>query len=176
MVFTETGSTSCDFEGYDKNKKLLIYGNLCKAKTFFTTSYCSRSTTFKENLVDFDFLEALNSSTTNYWIWGTISRSGDAGNPIQGIKAEIKDGKKTLTGISNQDGDLKIVVSKEGKYRVRVYFPKGAEVGISQWGEEQWRLMKRGGTNKRGRYVEYEVEVKNNRCGWFDSVIHGIKK
>jgi hypothetical protein len=173
-VFTETGSTSCDFEGYKENKKLLIYGSLYeKDKTFFSTSYCSRSTTFSENLIDLEFLKSLNNSTPNYWIWGTVS-SGYLGSSIEGVKAEVFDDKKKLTGISDKDGDLKIVVSKEGKYKVRVYIPKGAEFNISQW-EEQSNLLKRGGKNKKGRYLEYEVEVKNNQCGWFDTNLYGFK-
>lgn len=170
-VFTETGTTSCDFEGYKENQKLLIYGALYeKDKTFFSTSYCSRSTAFSEDLVDLEFLDSLNSSKPNYWVWGTFSR-GYGGSPIQGIKAEVLDNKKFLTAVSDKYGNLKISVSKEGKYKVRVYVPIGAEFQVSQW-EEQRDLQKRGGRNKKGNYLEYEVEVKNNRCGWFDTNLY----
>jgi len=160
---------------FEKDDKFLFYGNLAEKKeNYFSTGYCTRTQRFEENLSDFDYFKTLNSSTPNFWIWGTISR-GYRGSPIQGVKAEVLDNKKRLLGISDKYGDIKFSVSEEGKYRVRVYIPKGAVIAISQL-EEQRDLLKRRGRNKKGRFVEYEIEVKNNQCGWFDTTLYGFKK
>ena len=81
-----------------------------------------------------------------------------------------------MTGVSDKNGDLKFVVSKEGRYKVRVYIPKSAELGISNWEEQLDNVFKGGGRSKKGIYAEYEVEVLNNRCGWFDTILYGLKK
>ncbi len=172
-AITQNYGHSCAWR-FGKDSKFLFYGNLDeKEENYFSTHYCTRTQHFEENLTDFDFFKALNSSTPNYWIWGTISR-GDLNSGIQNVNAEVFDNKKKLSGFSDKNGDLKIVVSKEGKYIVRVYVPKGATFNISQW-EEQHQLFKRAGKNKKGRYLEYEVEVKNNQCGWFDTNLYGFK-
>jgi hypothetical protein len=73
-VFTETGGFSCDFEGFKVNKKFLIYGGLAENdKTFFGTSACSSSKTFRDDLIDLEFLNSLSNPTPNYWIWGTFT-------------------------------------------------------------------------------------------------------
>ena len=167
-VFAETGNTSCDFEGYRENAKFLFYGSLFESQTNFVTSFCSRSQYFDENSPDLEFLNALSNTTPNYWIWGTFTK-GYRGTQVSGIKAEVIDGKTIRSGISDKTGNLKFTVSKEGKYRVRVYLQKGKTFRPSDY-DGQWNLVKGSGKNKQGRYVEYEVEVKNDQCGWFDAV------
>jgi hypothetical protein len=174
FVFTQEFGTSCDFEGFALDRKLLIYGNLSKEdKSFFSTGLCARSAAYDEDLIDFDFLNSLKNPTPNYWIWGTISR-GDRGSGIEGVKAEVFDDKKKLTSVSDKDGNLKIVVSKEGKYKVRVFMPKGMAFTLSNW-EEQWKIKKGGRLDIKKSFAEYEVEVKNNQCGWFDTVLFNFK-
>jgi hypothetical protein len=167
-VLAEIGNSSCDFEGYRENAKFLFYGGLYESQTKFGTSSCSRSQYFDENSTDFEFLNALNKTSPNYWIWGTFTK-GYRGSQVKGIKAEVIDGKITRSGISDNTGTLKFTVAKEGKYKVRVYLPKDKIFRPSDY-DGQWNLVKGSGKNKRGRYVEYEVEVKNNQCGWFDAV------
>jgi hypothetical protein len=174
-AFTNNYPSSCSWT-FHKDNKFLFYGNLGeKEAQFFSTGYCTRTQHFEESLSDFDFFKALESTTPNYWIWGTISR-GDKGSAIAGVKAEVSDGGKVMTGFSDKNGDIKIVVAKEGKYKIRVYIPKGAELGISQWEEQRDNVFKGGGKSKKGFYAEYQVEVINNRCGWFDTVLYGLKK
>lgn len=175
-VFTETGSSSCDFPGFKENERFLIYGNLHKNdKSRFVTGACTRSRTFDEKLIDFEFFEALASPTPNYWVWGTFSVNSKKLS-VEGIKAEVLDDQKILSGISDKNGNLKIVVSKAGKYTVRVYFPNNSSFKPSYDIEEQRDLIKRSGKNKKGVYVEYEVEVKNNQCGWIDAGFDEFEK
>ncbi len=174
-VFTYNYGSSLCAPTFRKGNKYLIYGKLNEKKENYFGAGIRTQTLYPETVIaDFDFLRALESSTPNYWIWGTVSR-GNVGSPIAGVKAEVFDGVKVLTGVSDKNGDLKIVVSKEGKYNVRVYQIKGLELGISNW-EEQREIPKTRGKNRNGYYVEYEVEVKNNRCGWFDTVLYGLKQ
>lgn len=173
-TFTYNTPTSCSHR-FSAGSKYLFYGDLDNEKeNHFVTGLCTRTQSFEENLTDLDFLNALESPTPKYWIWGTFSR-GQMGSAIAGVKAEVSDGGRILTGVSDKNGDLKFVVSKEGRYTVRVYPPKGAELGTSQW-EEQLSLFNGGGKSKKGDYVQYEVDVINNRCGWFDTVLYGLKK
>ena len=80
------------------------------------------------------------------------------------------DNKKKLTGVSDKSGNLKILVSREGKYKVRLYIPRGARFNVSLY-EGQQEIFKGGGPDIKTPYLDYEVEVKNNQCGWFDSEI-----
>jgi hypothetical protein len=174
-VFTYNYGSSVCATTFRKGGKFLIYGKLDEKKAnYFGAGPRTQSIYPEAVLSDFDFFKTLGSSTPNYWIWGTISR-GNLGTPIEGAKAEIFDGKQKLTGISDKNGDLKIVVSKEGKYIVRVYLPKGLAATVSNW-IEQWKTVYKGnGRTKKGMYIEYEVEVKNNQCGWFDTTVFDFK-
>ena len=134
---------------------------------------CTRTSHHNEKLIDFDFFDSLSSAVPNYWIWGTISKGSDT--PLEGIKAEVLDNKKKITGVSDKDGNLKISVSKEGKYLVRVFTPKGASLDFPQRKEQQI-ILKGGKLKAKKPYLEYEVEVKNNKCGWFDTTLYGFKE
>lgn len=159
---------------FRKSDKFLFYGSLRENdKSIFGTGYCTRTQEFEDDLLDFDFLKSINDSKPNYWIWGTISK-GLNDSAIKGIKAEVFDNKRKLIGISDKNGDLKITVSKEGTYKVRLFVPKDFELNISQY-EEQRNIFKRVGVHKKQRCAEYEVEVKNNRCGWFDAALYELK-
>jgi hypothetical protein len=174
-VFTYNYGSSVCAPTFSKGDKFLIYGKLNEKKENYFSAGIRTQALYQETVVpDFDFLKALESSTPIYWIWGTVSR-GDYGSGIAGVKVDVFDGKQKLTGVSDKNGDIKIVVSKEGKYKVRIYEIKGAEFGISQW-EEQRKLSRSYGKTKKGNYVEYEVEVKNNQCGWFDMTLFGLKQ
>lgn len=175
LAITRNWASSCAWE-FSEGEKFLFYGNKTKTgENHFTTGFCTRTSIYDEKLADFDFFEAVNSGSLNYWIWGTV-RGVYLGSPaIEGVRAEVQDGGKVLSGVSDNNGDIKIVVSKEGRYKARVFPPKGADVKISQW-EEQHSVIKRGGIDRKKRgYIEYEVEVKNNKCGWFDAIIEKPK-
>lgn len=178
-LYTFEFGTSCDF-GFGVGQKYLIYANLDeKHKNYFATGYCSRSTTYKENLVDLNFLNSLNNSTFKFQIWGTISNN--QGGLVQGIRAQVFDNKKKLVGISDEDGDLMIAVSKEGIYKVRVFPPRGTMMDSNEYVNsifyrEKPKALKNDGSNKAKPFVEYEIEVKSNNCGWFYLPLEKFRK
>lgn len=174
-VFTETGANSCDFENFRENKKFLIYGNLYeKDKTYFSTSYCSRSGVYDENLIDFDFLNQLNESKPLYWVWGTISKKSVENNgehlPLSNVQAMVIDSNQRIVGTSDKNGNVKISVSKAGMYKVRVFPPKGTQLDgnlILNFHRENYQTLKNYNFRKNKPFVDYEIEVKANKCGWF---------
>lgn len=176
ILYTETGATSCDFEGYSENKKFLIYGNLYeKDKTYFSTSYCSGSKIYDENLIDLDFLSQLNDSKPIYWVWGTITKSSKENygsiQPLAYVQATVIDSNQRIVGTSDKNGNIKISVSKAGIYKVRVFPPKGTQLdGSSLYNssfKEHYQTLRDYNFRKNKPFVDYEIEVKANKCGWF---------
>lgn len=170
-VWTSIGQTSCDYEDFEVGKTFLIYGNLGREdKTYFGTSYCSRTREYKEDLSDFKFLNQIDSSKPFFLISGLIKKGYD--NPLTGIKARVEDNKKQIVGKSDEDGNFDIKVSKEGKYKVTVYPPKGTMFVDFDFGSSfylirnHYEILKDFGFVKKP-FVEYEIEVKANNCGWF---------
>jgi hypothetical protein len=124
-------------------------------------------------LVDLEFLRSVRDNRPVFWAWGTISRWG-YDQPLSGIRAEVLGQTRKIEGISNVDGDIKLELSKPGTYRIRIYLPKG-RTDINALGRNDLRLweMQRkqivGGRFRGSRpYVDYQVVVEANRCGWFD--------
>ncbi len=140
----------------------------------FGTSLCTRTTRLSDDLVDLEFLRAVQGGKSNYWIWGTISKGYEYDTPLKGIRAEVLGKNSRLAGVSDDAGNLKIVVPTAGKYKVRVYLPKGAldvnglmrnETSLS---EMQRKQIVGGKLSGRSPFLEYELEVQENKCGWFD--------
>lgn len=173
-AFTYNFGHSCAWN-FDEGENLLFYANVGKAEpNSFGTGLCTRTGVIRENFnfensLDFSFFKQLKSKTRNYWVWGTISQRAD--KPLAGFKAEVIDNKKKLTGISDKNGNLKIPVSGEGIYRVRVFLPQNIFLSASDLDDSQRKAYKKEVLNSKIHYVEYEVEVKNNKCGWFDTPV-----
>ncbi|HVE58276.1 MAG TPA: hypothetical protein VNB22_15690 [Pyrinomonadaceae bacterium] len=177
VVFSETGGTSCDFEGYKVNKKLLIYGTLYDDDDkFFGTSYCSHTKVFSEDLSDLEYLNSLKNPIPNYWIWGSFTKIPEdksyyGQQPLRGVQAQVFDGKNKLVGLSDEKGNLKLSVSKEGIYKVRVFPPKGTMINDSELVNSPFKdklnTLKARNFGKSNFFIEYQVEVKANKCGWF---------
>jgi hypothetical protein len=167
-AFTYNAGTSCSWT-FAEGENILFYAGVNKkSPNEFGTGYCTRTTSYSTNLIDFDFFKQLKSTTPNYWIWGTISQNET--EPLEGIKAEILSNGKKITGISDKDGNLRIRVSKAGTYRIRVFLPQNVFLIPPQEyieGKMNLKEIIKSGTH----YVEYEVEVKNNKCGWFDTPV-----
>ena len=170
-AFTYNSMTSCSHT-FSKNDKFLFYGNLDEKKPdHFGTGYCTRTAAYDENLIDLDFLRKVDSAKPIYWVWGNIF-SGWYDTPLPGINAQVFDDKKKLVGVSDSNGNIKIPVSKEGKYRVLVFLPKGSSInghasGLTSDMQYWLSIFKRAHMRKTKPYVEFEVEVKPNKCGWF---------
>lgn len=173
-AYTHNSGHSCMWT-FHKGQKLLFYVNTNdKDKNLFGAGLCSRTSRFDEGLSDFNFFKSLADTTPRYWIWGTTFRDW-GGGPIQGIRAEVLDNKRKVIGVSDINGDLKISVSKEGKYKVRVFTPKGASLAFPQR-EEQRKILKATKLEARKPYLEYEVDVKTNQCGWFGTTLYGLEE
>lgn len=173
-AFTYSYPTSCSRD-YKEGDKILFYADIDENdKNKFGTSLCARSQKFEENSVDFDFLNSLNAAP-NYLIWGVITDARSQtiydNQPFKNIQAQVFDDKKKLVGISDENGDLKIPVSKPGIYKVRVFPPKKTQVNfnvlINSAFEEKVKSLKDYNLKKTRPFVEYEVEVKTDKCGWF---------
>lgn len=157
---------------FAKGTQYLFYGALNKKTAEFGTSLCSRTASVEHSKFDLDFLRSIKQNQSLYWIWGTISEFGfDV--PVEGVRAEVVGKAKSLHAISDQEGNLKIEVPGPGTYRVRVRLPKGKVPSgslrndQSLWNELR-KTVKGGKLQGTNRYIEYEVVVKPNRCGWVD--------
>lgn len=171
-VWTTVGMSSCDYEGFEVGKTFLIYGSLDdKDKTYFKTNYCSRTREYKEDLNDFEFLNLVDESKTSYLISGKIFKQYN--EPLQGIKAQITDNKKKTIVKSDQNGNFNIKVSKEGKYNVKIFPPKEMMFDFSPLESSTFvflhfnKILKDNDFEKTSSFVDYEIEVKANSCGWF---------
>lgn len=170
-AFTNNYRDSCSWD-FKKDDKFLFYGNLDEKKPDnFGTGYCTRTAPFSENLLDFDFLRKIANEGPVYWVWGSIF-SGWYDNPLAGINAQVYDDKKKLVGASDENGNIKVPVSGEGHYKVRVFVPKGTSLTANFGGNmgdlKRWQSTFRGAKLRRAKpYVEFDVEVKPNKCGWF---------
>lgn len=172
-AFTYNYSNSCAWD-FAKGEKFLFYANLDKEnKTEFATGFCTRTQEFEDNLTDFNFLNSIKNPSPGYLIWGVITDYDNTQHysrkPLKGIQAQILDNKKNLVGASDENGDLKISVSKEGIYKVRVFPPKVKQLDFNALSdyEENLKKLKNYNFRKTKPFVEYEIEVKENECGWF---------
>jgi hypothetical protein len=152
----------------------LFYGNLDREKrSQFFTGLCTRTAEGTHAGADLDYLRAVKTGRSLYWIWGTISEIGYS-PPLSGIRAEVLGTRPKLEAVSDDHGDIKFDVGKPGKYKVRVHLPKGRSdinYGIRNerelWEENRKQIV--GGRMKGNRpYVDFELDVQSNRCGWFD--------
>jgi hypothetical protein len=171
-AFTTNPGHSCA-RTFQPGGKYLFYVSLGENdRSFFSDNYCTGTKLYSDDLDDLEFLNSAKSSKPSYWVWGTIGTGFMSFNPLKGIKAEVYDNKKKLVGVSNDAGNIRIAVSKEGKYTVRLPVLKGFEVypynitNSPYW--EYWQSIYRY-TRKIGnkRFFEFQVEVKAGHCGWF---------
>lgn len=152
---------------FRKGETYLFYGNLSEdGKSYYDLGICWRTQIYNKSLADLAFLNMLDESKPIYLIWGTFSK-GLSNTPVKGVKAEIIDNKNKKIVFSNNDGIIKLSVSKAGKYSVRVTLPSNASPLISDW-ESELKVLKNIRTKKRTEIIDYIVEVKPNQCGWFD--------
>lgn len=170
IALTDNFPTSCSFS-FEEDQRFLFYTSISKNRPdFFGAGLCTGTKLYSADLVDFEFLRAVKNGESNYWIWVTIP-GGFNYDGVQGVKAEVIGKKGRLTGESDKDGNIKILVPGSGKYNVRVWIPKGKEwSGALRYDEaqrnEQTKIFKGGGKNRAGRYMDFSVDVTANRCGW----------
>jgi hypothetical protein len=171
---------SCAFN-FQPGLTFLFYAGLDKEKLGdFGTSFCTRTSSDNQASFsdDLKYLRAVKEGKSLFWIWGTISYWG-YDEPLSGIRAEVIGATPKIIGTSNQSGDIKLEVSKPGKYRVRIYLPPGRTDinALGQNDEKLWYEQRQqivgGRPNGKNPYVDYEVIVQANRCGWFDISIPG---
>lgn len=163
FTFSE-GSTYLFYAAHDKDKP-----------NEFGTSFCMRTLRDgdAEFTSDLEYLRSVKAGKSLFWIWGTISKIG-YDMPFPGIRVTLLDQKGRIEGTSDARGDVKIEVPGPGKYRVRVHLPPSAKGfnylipnDIKRWEKHRKQIV---GTKLKGRnrYVDYEVDVAANKCGWFD--------
>lgn len=164
---------SCAFH-FKEGEKFLFYAGVSKIdKRDFGVNFCTRTARYDENLIDFEFLNKLNSSEPAYWIWATVSNAGRYAG-VAGVKAEVIGNKSVLAGVSDKNGNLMIAVPAAGSYKVRMFLPKGmSHSGMlrndrSLWEEQQNIIVKGGKVKGKGRFLDYKVSVMPNKCAWID--------
>lgn len=172
LATTYNYNTSCSFRFVNDQKFLFYTGLDEKDQSQFGTSFCSRTRRFSDDLIDLEFLQAVKEKRSTFWIWVTVT-GAFPGVPMSNVRAEIIGRKDKLTGVSDESGDLKIVVPGEGKYRVRVWIPKGKEHSGSlrldeQIRNEQFKIYRGAGKYRKKPFVDFEVDVTANHCGWID--------
>lgn len=173
FVTTFNDRHSCAFT-FKPGDSFLFYGGFNKDRPDeFGTSFCHRTQLYKENLVDLEFLRAVKDNRPVYWAWGTISEWYYS-TPVKGIRAEVLGLPKKIEAISNSAGDIRLEVPKPGTYRIRIHLPKDrTDLDGSLRNNVELRELQRkqivGGRFTGSRpYVDYQVQVEPNRCGWFD--------
>lgn len=164
FILKEDKGFSCSF-GFEKGEKYLVYAYAYNDGKAFGTGHCTRTSLYDEKLPDFDFLNSLKDSKEEFNIWGTVFRNGYLDLPFAGLKVDASNGQQKFDGISDKEGNIKISVNREGKYTVRVWLPKQSVAGGSATQLE--KISRIGKVGKR-EFIEYEVDVKPNQCGWFD--------
>ena len=141
----------------------------------FGTSLCTRTAGKDDSTYtsDLEFLRSVKAGQSLYWVWGTLSAIG-YDEPFSNIRVTLQNGRKTVEAVSNENGDVKIEVPGPGKYRVRVHLPPSADGvnylssnDMNRWQSQRKQIVAEKYTGKN-RYVDYEVTVAANRCGWFD--------
>lgn len=164
FILSEDKGFSCSF-GFKKDEKYLVYAYAYKDGKTFGTGHCTRTSLYDEKLPDFDFFNALKDSKQEFNIWGTVFRNGYLDLPFAGLKVDAFKGQQKFNGISDKEGNIKVAVNTKGNYTVRVWLPKNGYAGGSVIQLE--KISRTGKVGKR-EFIEYEVEVKPNQCGWFD--------
>lgn len=170
IALTDNFPTSCSFS-FTEDQRFLFYTSISTSRPeYFGAGLCTGTKPFREDLGDFEFLRAVKNGESNYWIWVTIARGFD-NDGVQGVKAEVIGKMGRLMGESDKDGNLKILVPGPGKNSVRVWIPKGKEwSGALRYDEAQSnyqiKILKGGSKNRAGRYMDFDVDVTANRCGW----------
>lgn len=149
----------------------------------FGTSLCTRTTSKGDSSYssDLEFLRSVKAGKSLFWIWGTLSEIGYE-EPYANIRVTVLNQKKRIEAASNEFGDVKLEVSGPGKYRVRVHLPPKTEGvnylsanDMTRWQAQRKQIIAEKYTGK-DRYVDYEVTVAANRCGWFDVSIPRLEK
>jgi hypothetical protein len=167
-AMTSEAEHSCAFH-YTEGDKYLFWGRLGKDNSF-GTNLCTRTAKYDANSIDMEFLNAVSKSEPFYWIWATV-RPDLGSTGIEGARAEVIDNGNRLNATSDPNGNIKIEVSKPGEYMVRVYPPKGfVPSGSLRYDRSLWpaQQAENGGTDDKGMFIEYKVDVRPKSCGWFD--------
>lgn len=170
MAQTANYGHSCAWT-FKEGDRFLFYAGLNKANLAdFGTNFCTRTRRYDDSSSDLEFLNAVRTGEKKYWVWATVT-GGMSGTPIRGVRAEIIGIREKISGLSDENGDIKLSVPNEGTYKVRIFVPKGkSPAGLlrnDQTLQEEQHRIQRGGSQKK-RYLDYEVQVKPNRCGWID--------
>jgi hypothetical protein len=172
LAITRNEPHSCAFR-FQKGDRYLFYGYLDDNNPFqFSTYSCTRTTKFRDDLDDWEFLRNVKESRPMHWIW--ISASNGYDTPFKGLRAKIISGDNKLEGVSDEDGNIKFEVPKNGKYRVRIWVPKGKQFSFilrqNKEIRDEQRLLYKGAGGKVGStlHMDFEVDVQDNRCAWID--------
>ncbi len=174
-TFTYNYGHSCAHT-FKLGETYLIYGSGVGEdgrKNEFSTSLCTRTAKESDAQTDLQFLRAVKRGESLFWISGTISKTGYY-LAQSGIRAEVLGSRPKVEGVSDESGYVGLDVRKSGRYRVRVHLPKGRgdinsmiRDDVELWEENRKKIV--GGRFAGERpYVDFQVDVKANRCSWFD--------
>lgn len=168
---TWNNMTSCSYS-YKKGDRFLFFAGLGKRDdSFFSAGRCSRTALVSNSASDLDYVRAIKEGRSKLTIWATINKFIDS--PIEGVEAEVIRPKLELRAKSDINGDLRIDVPKVGEYLLRVWIPI-ERVWSTTFGPidsvslEQAAMFRKSGRTRKGQYRDFEVEVKQNRCGWIN--------
>jgi hypothetical protein len=152
--------SSCRF-GFKLGKKYLVYAYR-NEDGILSTNTCSRTTEFSNSLPDLAYLAEVGTRPPQQEIIGILA---DHSKSLAGIQVMAESANREYRAFSERDGWFKLQLDEAGKYKVRILLP--LDVGITGT-DDLFSKISRIENTKENQIVEYDLEVKSNRCAFID--------
>jgi hypothetical protein len=156
-------SSMYDEINFELGKKYVVYADNWRG-LININAMCTRSGLFEKRPLDMEFLNSLNDGKPEFEIWGETFPGQYRGGIKIKLDIEVVKDKHKFTASSDENGRFRISVNEEGKYKVRVWLPRGNDfvVGGSHFVN---KISKFGRVGSR-RFLDYEVDVKPDHCAF----------
>ena len=153
--------TSCDY-AFTEGKRYLVYAYRNSEHNELSTHYCSRTTELANAGADMAYLKQLSEREQPMQIIGILA---EGEKRLQRISIVARNGHRDYRTMSDKNGWFKLIVSRAGNYRVRMFLPLYADVvGL----KEELDQIKNRVVTKRSITLEYEVVVEPGKCAFIN--------
>lgn len=150
--------SSCDYV-FEEGKEYLVYAyRNTSSPTVLYTHYCTRTTELSKAANDLAYIKSLSTEKQPNQIVGVLA---DGDKRLPKIDIVASNGRSRYRTKSDNEGWFRLTVPQSGKYHVRIYLPRYADVVGTQ--EQLDRISNRIVT-KTHVILEYEAIVESGRC------------